>query len=321
MALASLLVLGCSASSGGPEEPVASEHDDLSTLVPIGPPPTFPPLRPLYPYITSISPTSGGPGTVVTITGGRFSQKTFGFGPYESVRFAGALIPYTVVSASEITVVVPPTCGTHPFELVHQAMAPAPEIGIQTYLDSTSVPFNCTFPPVTMTVVNQSRYEMTSFKIDGVEQIQQGYVLLNGNSWPISVPVGPHTLAAKLGANDYAQAQLFAWSDNVTAVGLQPFTVTLTPLRLTDVLTNFQASRRWHLAPFDPTNPTYLTINSNGSWTCTGALVGSGSSLTPTNWPANALSIDFMLSDGTTATFDVLSGEINADHQYLFETP
>ena len=61
--------------------------------------------RPVGPQVTGFTPTSGGPGTVVTVSGVALASVT-------SVMVGGVAVPFTVVSATQITLTIGPSTPT-----------------------------------------------------------------------------------------------------------------------------------------------------------------------------------------------------------------
>ena len=83
----------------------APNNGATATPLPIPPPVPAPP-----PTISSFTPSSGWPGSSVTISGSAFTGAT-------SVTFNGAAATFTVNSDSQITATVPPTATTGPISV------------------------------------------------------------------------------------------------------------------------------------------------------------------------------------------------------------
>jgi hypothetical protein len=74
-------------------------------MVPVTPPQPQPPPPPSPPSVTSFSPTSGPPGTLVTINGSSFTGTT-------GVTFGGATASFSMNSSSQMTATVPSNAPT-----------------------------------------------------------------------------------------------------------------------------------------------------------------------------------------------------------------
>jgi autotransporter-associated beta strand protein len=137
------------------------------------------------PTISSFTPTSGGVGTVVTITGTNFTGAT-------AVRFNGiAAASYTVNSATSITATVPSGASTGPITVVR--------VGTATSSNFTVIPAPTitSFTPTsgaigTSVTINGSNFTgATAVRFNSTPAVTYGVV--NSNQIVATVPVGATT--------------------------------------------------------------------------------------------------------------------------------
>lgn len=185
------------------------------------------------PTVTGFSPTSGQPGTSVTITGANFVN-------VQTVRFNGVLAPtFTVTNATTLTALVPPTATTGPIAAMTLA-------GTGTSAGSFTVipaPTIASLQPATLSIVRGETGTLT-VTLSTVQTTATSVTLASSNTTVATVPGSVSVLANQLSAHVTVtaiapgQADITASlngtsaSSTITVVNPVPSITTLSPASL-----------------------------------------------------------------------------------------
>jgi hypothetical protein len=134
---------------------VAEASAELTTLTPITP--IF-----VRPAITGINPTTGVPGTVVTITGRGFDTLFSGPAAFGSTTLTAARSPITYVSSTTMTTVVPAGARTGPIHIMSNLTVVGGSPWVQLSSSQTFTPIVVPAAPsgLTATAVSDSQINL-----------------------------------------------------------------------------------------------------------------------------------------------------------------
>ncbi len=203
------------------------------------------------PTITGLTPSSGRVGDHVVIRGSSLDRARAGRYVLAgnlgyAVTFAGtngtrvSASTLTLRSATELDVVVPTQAATGSVQLID---------GLGT-LSTSPVNFTVTVPPpppspTLLRIVNNSQYDLGSVAINGTSTVSCASPIAPGTSRDFTVMPGLVTTAAVMGWCINGRAESIAPQALVGQVSLvngSTGTLTVNPVTLGDVLTNFGSS-------------------------------------------------------------------------------
>lgn len=147
-------------------------------------------ILPAAPAVTAMSPTSGGPGTSVTLTGLRFTGAT-------KVAFNGVAARFTVLSDTSIVTSVPTGATTGKIS-VTTAGGTASTAGSFTASTTKKAPTITSFSPTSgaagtvVTITGTNLAGATSVRI-GTATVTSGWTVLSATQLKLAVPAGAAT--------------------------------------------------------------------------------------------------------------------------------
>ncbi len=298
ISLALLPLLACGGPAG---EPLGSARSGR-----FGDPTPNPNPRPVIPApaITSLSPASGYPGTLVTLTGTNFQNAGL-FGPY-AIRLSSSsvvtLSSATYLSPTQITFVVPnlslPSAQIFAVDIFQTGGAFPNTVRASSPTGFTYV------APADLSLVNSSQGQISSLSVDGA--LVSNLAIPPGASQPVTVPAGQHLFTADVDVNGLGHAVVPSSVTFTAAFGAANM-LAIPRLTVGQLLANggrvINGVQRRSWVGMDGANSVALIFFANGQWQhlFNGIQDGAGT-LTELSWPNLASSIDVGLEPGHSFT-------------------
>jgi len=291
---------------------------------PADPVPGFSPLLVAdnAPRITGFSPASAEPGDVIIIQGQNFLRDRdgdlwSGTPPWillfsrESRPFLGARAEFTVLSATQIQVTVPSNAGTGKVHLEQAARIFSEQsafsfsptafevIREDAEVDPTPDPTPDSQP--VLRIVNNSLYDLVDLRLNN-QQVIVNDALVTPPGFAIEIPFlsgGQVQIQANTGFG--IGDVLFTFSVTRVIADTGTTEVSVPPVSVPQLLTNFSASRDWSTDLFigDDGQFHVLTLRffSNGGWShiLDGAQTLENGGVGLISWPPNGLGVTFSM--------------------------
>jgi hypothetical protein len=159
-------------------------------------------------------------------------------------------------------------------------------------------------PEAILRVVNNTHYPMIDIRLNGAQQVAQGYALDVGTSFDFEYSSsGSVAYILSVGFWDYTVRDVWFYLTGTAQITMgATTTVTFNNPTIGQLLTNFQSSRNWdgwYLDSGDGYHTARFTFYSNGSWIFydDGTQIGTGT-VTLVSWPDYAYIVTFKV-EGT----------------------
>jgi subtilisin family serine protease len=176
----------------------------------------IPAVNPTPPTITGFAPTSGSMGTMVTVTGTKFTDAT-------AVTLNGVAANFTVVSASQLTFTVPPGAASGPIEVATLGGSATSAQSFQVNAGPTITAFSPSSGAVgtVVTITGASFNGTTAVTFNGVEA---AFTVNSANEIVATVPVQASTgrISVLTGAGTASSSGNFTVTAVPAITGLSP---------------------------------------------------------------------------------------------------